>query len=901
MLPRTTARRLTPWLFSLAFASGPCVVGVARAAAPSSDAAAVTPPRPLELPTLTYPDVEEDHEVDVTLMITVDVDGTVSAISLLEIVPADVPAAFAEQAEAYAWALRFEPARAGDTPVAVEFPFRMRFDESTARATDDPRQAPPPLAIEYADDGPDAVVAEAPPEEDPVPAVSEAPVEDEEALDIEVVGERRRRAAVAASDFDIDIGELRKVPRRSAEDYLTLAPGIMLNNHGGVGHPSSIFLRGFNAQEGQDIEFTVDGMPINEVSNAHGHGFADTNFVIPELIDGLHVLEGPFDPSQGDFAVAGSARYRLGLRQRGVMARGSYGSFNQRRAMILWGPAGQETGTYAGADFNAGDGFGINRAHRSGRVNGGYEHDFGRGTRLRTSAHAYGTRFDGAGLLREDDVDARRVHEVGGVSCGTGLDAQRQCTYDPNQGGALFRAGGVVELSSHKQNRAVHQNLFVTRRTMRIRENFTGYLTDPPSRVRPDGDQRGDGVEQAYAVTTAGARGAYETGTRWWDRPQDLTLGWQFRFDSGDTVQRRLRRSDGSAYRVDFDNRINIVSLGTYLASTLRPHDRLDVNLGTRIDGFVFGVRDDTPRPDRLGVLRDSQVHREAFGVSVQPRASLVVQATSWLDWLAAYGIGTRSSDATGLSDGEFAPFARVQAAETGFRVVTPRLADKVDIETRVVGFYTHVDRDLVFDPVQGRNLFQGTSHRFGSLATLRLQVPEWFDWLSSFTWTEAYCRPDPQDLLPQNACGTETTDISALGRRLPFIPRYVLRTDGVVFHDFAVRGQPFTWSVGTGLSYVSRRPLPDNRFGTRIVLLDAGANLRWRWIEAGVQMTNMLNLRWNAAEFLYASNFEDPGGVGPRLPVMHFAAGAPFQALGTLTLYFEPDGPDRPRRRRRR
>lgn len=911
MFSSATARRLTPWLFPFAFVgAAPLAAGSARAAPPADDTpSAVTPPRPLELPALTYPeDVHDDHEVDVALMITVDTSGRVSAVSTSEVVPSDAPAAFERQAEAYVVALRFEPAQVDGAPVAVEFPFRLRFDGSTTRAPSDPRRPPPPRAVVYGENEPGASqvesptsATETPPAATPDTVEADATeVDAAERLDIEVVGERRSRAPMAASDFDLEIGELRKVPRRSAEDYLTLAPGIMLNNHGGVGHPSSIFLRGFNAQEGQDIEFLVDGVPVNEISNAHGHGFADTNFVIPELIDRLHVLEGPFDPSQGDFAVAGSARYHLGLRQRGVQARGSYGSFNHRRAMLLWGPAGQETGTYAAADFTGGDGFGINRAYRSGRVNAGYEHDFGRGTRLRTSAHAYGTRFDGAGLVREDDVDARRVHEVGGVGCATDLDSQRRCTYDPNQGGALFRAGGVVELSSRRGNRAVHQNVFVTRRTMRMRENFTGYATDPPSRIRPEGDQRGDGVEQAYAVTTAGARGAYETGTRWWNRPQDLTLGWAFRFDSGDSVQRRLRRDDGAAYRVDFDNRINVVNLGTYLAGTVRPHERIDWNLGARVDGFVFGVRDDTPRPDRLGVPRESQVHREAFGVSVQPRTSLVVQATSWLDWLAAYGIGTRSSDATGLSDGEFAAFARVQAAETGFRLTLPRLADKLDIESRLVGFYTHVDRDLVFDPTQGRNLFQGTSNRFGTLATLQMQVPGWLDWLSSFTWTEAYCEPDPQTQLPQNACGTETRDISALGRRLPFIPRYVLRSDAVLYHDVAIGGQPFTWSLGTGLSYVSRRPLPENRFGTRIVLLDAAANVRWRWIEAGVQMTNMLNLRWNAAEFFYASNFEDPGGVGPRLPVMHFAAGAPFQAIGTVTLYFEPD-PERPRRRRRR
>ncbi len=83
-----------------------------------------------------------------------------------------------------------------------------------------------------------------------------------------------------------------------------------------------MFLRGFNAEQGQDIEFTVNGVPINEVDNPDGHGYADTHFIIPELVRSLRVIEGPFDPHQGDFAVAGSADYELGVESRGIQAGG---------------------------------------------------------------------------------------------------------------------------------------------------------------------------------------------------------------------------------------------------------------------------------------------------------------------------------------------------------------------------------------------------------------------------------------------------------------------------------------------------------------------------------------------------------------------------------------------------
>ena len=76
-----------------------------------------------------------------------------------------------------------------------------------------------------------------------------------------------------------------------------------------------------DAREGQDLELSVGGVPINESGNLHGNGYADTHFIIPELAASLRVIEGPFDPRQGNFAVAGSADYALGLQQRGVTSR----------------------------------------------------------------------------------------------------------------------------------------------------------------------------------------------------------------------------------------------------------------------------------------------------------------------------------------------------------------------------------------------------------------------------------------------------------------------------------------------------------------------------------------------------------------------------------------------------
>src|SRR4029079_3502189 len=127
------------------------------------------------------------------------------------------------------------------------------------------------------------------------------------------------------------------------------------------GHAERVYLRGFDAREGQDIEFSAGGVPVNESGNLHGAGFADLHFIIPELVLSLRVLEGPFDPRQGNFAVAGSAEYELGLAQRGLTAKFTTGSFGTNRMLLLWGPAQTSNATFAGVELYQTDGFGQNR------------------------------------------------------------------------------------------------------------------------------------------------------------------------------------------------------------------------------------------------------------------------------------------------------------------------------------------------------------------------------------------------------------------------------------------------------------------------------------------------------------------------------------------------------------
>jgi iron complex outermembrane receptor protein len=90
-----------------------------------------------------------------------------------------------------------------------------------------------------------------------------------------------RSPGPATSTFAIRVGALALVPRKNATALLSFAPGILLTSEGGDGHAEQIFLRGFDAREGQDLELSVGGVPINESGNLHGNGYADTHFILP--------------------------------------------------------------------------------------------------------------------------------------------------------------------------------------------------------------------------------------------------------------------------------------------------------------------------------------------------------------------------------------------------------------------------------------------------------------------------------------------------------------------------------------------------------------------------------------------------------------------------------------------
>src|SRR5262249_8780468 len=145
-------------------------------------------------------------------------------------------------------------------------------------------------------------------------------------------------------------------------DSLQLLPGVLVGDRGLPGRAPRLSLRGFDGTSGQDVELYLGNIPMNQVSHIRAPGYADMRLLMPEVIKEVSLENGPYDPRQGDFAIAGTARMNLGLAHPGFWASGGAGSFGGRRLFLGFAPASDDlSDTFAAFSTDATDGPGGTR------------------------------------------------------------------------------------------------------------------------------------------------------------------------------------------------------------------------------------------------------------------------------------------------------------------------------------------------------------------------------------------------------------------------------------------------------------------------------------------------------------------------------------------------------------
>lgn len=779
----------------------------------------------------------------VVISVTVTVDGEPSDARVVQSAGSE----FDDAALAAVAAWRFAPARRADTvvPARIEIPFEF---------------VPPPLEQAPSADEVAAEPATVPPDDDHTHG----------SVEVTVHGTRRPRTQErSASDFRIGRDLIEAAPRQEGAEVLRTAPGLYIGRGEGAAVAHSYMLRGFDAEHGQDIEFSVGGLPINLPSHIHGQGYADLGFLIAESVSGLDVSEGVYDPSQGDFAVAGSIDVQLGVpaEQRGVLVRSSYGSFDTFRQLALWAPPNEPDETLAAVSLARTDGFGQQRAANSGSAV--FQQRLGEGERtFRAIGIVHAARAGLAGVVRRQDVDSGELC----FHC-----AYPHATARGQNASAQRVMAGIFSDSMAERGDNGQLGAWVGFDDFRVQSNYTGFIES--SSILPQATGRGDLIEQQNRTLSVGVSGRYRTDRF---RPSPwlhgtLELGAAARLDDVEQSQNLIEAGRNETWDRRVDANVVGTDLGTWGDLDWIFTRYAHLRAGVRADLLSYTV------DDRLGNFieqsrpQDSYIaghRRSAMGLAFGPRTSIELHPAESLSILAAYGQGYRSPQARMLEDGENAPFTKVHSADVGVH-----LDFEDDVHFALAGYHTQLSDDVAFDASEGRLERIGATRRLGAVAHVYTKPAPWFVGAASATFVHATL------LEPPPATPEEPQPAFQRGQALPFVPPLVLRADAglntTLLDD--LRGRPLGGRVGTGFSLLSARPLPYGGSAAPVSLLDASLALLWGPLELGFELFNLLDVEYAAFEYSFASDWDPNDGVRSRTPSRHIAAGPPLSWLLSL------------------
>jgi len=784
---------------------------------------------------------------DVTLALTVDADGHVSRVDVLESGGPDLDEAALVAARQWF----FVPAKRGDVPLASRIRVPFHFAPP----------APPPELVSPAKPNEDEVTGHT--------AVTGPALVVAEPTEVHVTG-RPNPPSRGVSDFRLTRTTLTAAPHGSGADLLATAPGVYIAHPEGEAVAQRIYLRGFDAEHGQDVELKVAGIPMNQPSHIHGQGYADLNVVIPETVRSIRVIEGVYDPRQGDFAVAGTAEYDLGIEERRSHVKLSYGSFDTRRVVAIWAPEGQAQETFGAANFRTTDGFGDGtRGGTSGGAVGQYKLKLPYDVTALVHVGAYAARSNIAGVVRRGDVDAGRI---GLYDAYPDPSARAQ-----SAGTSRTQLGVTLEKAPDADGSRLSAAMWLALASFRARTNFTGYTQR--SRIEPTWVGRGDLIEQSNDDLGVGGSVSYRSARMVPinDLALQYELGSEARTHRISQQQNLLQAPQNETWDQRDDADVKTSDIGAFADLLVSVSKYVRVRGGGRADLLFFDV------DDKLGNFIPSfskKTHvvgfrRTASGATFGPRATVEGHPASWLRLSASYGEGYRSPQARQLEEGEQAPFAKVRSYEAG-----ATMKDGEVLSLSLVAYQTNLSYDLAFDPGEGRLDRIGPTTRRGLVGYLLANPADWVSVSLSATYVHATL-DSPPVATPENPSPAFVS-----GQSLPYVPPLLVRSDVAFTRAIgSAFGKPLAWKAGYGTTFLSSRPLPYGQTSPPVFLLDATFGVRRDWLALSVDAMNLLGARYADTEYAFVSSWQT-SEVPSRVPARHITAGAPRAVLASVTLY---------------
>lgn len=474
-------------------------------------------------------------------------------------------------------------------------------------------------------------------------------------------------------------------PALRPAEVLEFVPGVAVTQHSGDGKANQYFLRGFNLDHGTDFAVSVDGVPVNMPTHAHGHGYSDLNWLIPELVRRIDYRKGPYFADDGDFASAGSARLRLFTELDEGLASATVGHHGYRRGLLADSlRAGGGTLLYAleGAHHDGP----WERPQRFHRSNGVLRYTHGPENRRWTlTAMRYRAAWHATDQLPQRALDQGLVGRFG--------------TLDPTDGGRTGRDTLSLNLDHVLPDGRFQLDAWTLRSRLDLYSNFTFFLDDPVN---------GDQFRQAESRRAGGLSASRRWSVPVLGREASHTLGVQLRHDRLDPVglYRTVARQPLATTQ---ESRVRQTSVGLHAESAVTWTPWLRSVAGLRADTYRFDVRSSI---DANSGRSDATL--------LSPKLMLVFGPWKQTEFFAAAGRGFHSNDARGTTatvtakDPSVAtrpvdPLVRSRGAELGVR--TEPLPG---LQSSFALWRLDLDSELLFVGDAGETEPQGASRRHG-------------------------------------------------------------------------------------------------------------------------------------------------------------------------------------------
>jgi len=418
----------------------------------------------------------------------------------------------------------------------------------------------------------------------------------------------------AASAVRISGAEVNAVPFSRVGEALEAVPGLIVTQHSGEGKANQYFLRGFNLDHGTDLSIRIDGMPVNMPTHGHGQGYADINFMIPELIQSVNVRKGPYFADVGDFASAGALEIDYITKLPKNIAEMTNGIFGYHRGL-----AAGSTAVGAGTLLAAIEGVKYNGPwdvpDNVRKINGVMRYSQGTATDgLTLTAMAYSNAWNSTDQVAQRALDQGVIGRFGSL--------------DPTDGGVSSRfslSGNFAHSSEYGQSKL---SAYIVRSDLQLYNNFT-YLLDNPV--------NGDQFNQLDRRTLGGFDARHAFDWRFGGFETQTRVGMQSRYDDIRVgLFKTEQRTPLSTVRED---RVQEGNVGIWMDTTTRWTDWLRSTVGIREDIFAGRVLSDTP--ENSGNAQASMA---------SPKAGIVLGPWYKTEFYGNAGYGLHSNDIRGAT-----------------------------------------------------------------------------------------------------------------------------------------------------------------------------------------------------------------------------------------------------------